>query len=151
MAVFRERPYARFNYQVEWDGLDPGSPSAGFSEVSGLGLEIDVIEYRAGNERTNTPRKITGLHKVSDVTLKRGVLGAADLFEWLRAVRDGDQDQLRDVRINLLSENREEIVASWRLRNARPLKYTGPTLNAMACDEVAIEELTLSCEGLDFE
>ncbi len=151
MAEFRERPYGRFNYLVSWDELEPGTPQAGFCEVSGLELEVDVIEYRAGNEKTNAPRKVTGLHRVGDVTLKRGVLGATDLFEWLDAVAGGAQDALRTVTVQLLSEDRSGVALTWVLRNARPVKYVGPTLSGRASDDVAIEELVLACEGLSLE
>ncbi len=151
MAQFRERPYGRFNYLVSWDELDPGTAQAGFSEVSGLGVEVEVIEYRAGNDKINAPRKVTGTYRVPDVTLKRGVLGADDLFKWIDAVRDGEQGQTRTVTIRLMSEDRSEIAATWKLLYARPVKYTGPTLNAKSGGEVAMEELTLACEGIEFE
>lgn len=148
MAVMRERPYGRFNFLVSWDGMDDRSVQAGFMEVSGLGVQVEVVEYRAGNHPSNTPIKITGLHKVSDVTLKRGVIGSLDLHQWLEEVRSGSQDALRAVTIRLLSETGEDAVQEWRLINARPVSYCGPTLNGSSGD-VAIETLTLACEGLD--
>ncbi|ARA94275.1 MAG: phage tail protein [Bacteroidetes bacterium] len=144
MATFRERPYSQFNFIVEIDGLD----RAGFQEVSGLGMEINVAEYREGNELDNAPRKITGLYKVPDVTLKRGVIGALDLYEWLNEVRNGSQDALRSVSIQMLSEDRATVAMAWQLSNARPMKYTGPTLNGTGTD-VAVEELVLACERID--
>ncbi len=146
MATFRERPYSQFNFIVEIDGLD----RAGFQEVSGLGMEINVAEYREGNELDNAPRKITGLYKVPDVTLKRGVIGALDLYEWLNEVRNGSQDALRSVSIQMLSEDRATVAMAWQLSNARPMKYTGPTLNGTGTD-VAVEELVLACERIDVE
>jgi phage tail-like protein len=149
MAVIRERPYGRFNFLLSWDGLDDQSVQAGFMEVTGLGLQIEVVEYRAGNHPSNAPIKITGLQKVSDVTLKRGVIGSLDLYQWLDEVRNGSQDVLRAVTIKLLSETRDEVAQQWKLTNARPIKYMGPTLNASSSTDVAIEELTLSCEGIE--
>ena len=150
MAEFRDRPYGRFNFTVSWDGLDEQSVQAGFMEVTGLGLSIDVAEYRAGNHKSNAPIKITGLHKVSDVTLKRGVIGSLDLYEWLNEVRNGSQDQLRTVTIKLLSEQRS-VAQEWRLIAARPVSYRGPKLEAQRSAEVAIEELTLACEGIEVQ
>ena len=75
MAEFRERPYSQFNFLVDLGTGDRDSPQAGFQEVTGLGMEITVAEYRNGNEKDNAPRKITGTYKVPDVTLKRGVIG----------------------------------------------------------------------------
>jgi phage tail-like protein len=151
MATLRERPYSQFNYTVDLGGGgDPSSIQAGFQEVSGLGLEINVAEYRNGNEKDNAPRKITGTYKVPDVTLKRGVIGALDLYEWLHEVRNGSQEALRSVVINLMSEDRATTAMTWKLTNARPLKYTGPTLDGKGTD-VAIEELVLACERIEME
>lgn len=148
MAEFRERPYSQFNFLVDLGTGDTASPQAGFQEVSGLGLEITVAEYRNGNEKDNAPRKITGTYKVPDVTLKRGVIGALDLYEWLDQVRDGSQEQLRTVTIQLLSEDRSATAMEWKLTNARPIKYTAPSFNGKGTD-VAVEELVLACERID--
>ncbi len=148
MAEFRERPYNQFNFLVDLGTGDTASAQAGFQEVSGLGMEITVAEYRNGNEKDNAVRKITGMYKVPDVTLKRGVIGALDLYEWLDQVRNGDQAQLRTITIQLLSEDRATVAMEWRLLNARPIKYTGPSLNGKGTD-VAIEELVLACERIE--
>lgn len=149
MATFRERPYSQFNYLVDLGGGDdPASPQAGFQEVAGLGLEVTVAEYRNGNEQQNAPRKITGMYKVPDVTLKRGVIGSLDLYEWLNEVRNGSQDARRTVRIDLQSEDRSQVVQTWVLANARPIKYTGPALNGKGTD-VAVEELVISAERIE--
>ena len=148
MALLRDRPFSQFNFLVSWDGLDPQTPQAGFQEVTGLGMEITVAEYRGGNEKDNAPRKINGTYKVPDVTLKRGVLGADDLYLWLNQVRDGSQDALKTVTVELLAEDRGTTASTWVLSGARPIKYTGPSLNGKGTD-IAIEELVLSCERID--
>ncbi len=145
MATVRDNPYGAFNFLVD---LGTGQDVAGFSEVTGLGMEIAYLEYRAGSDKRNTVRKIPGLHKVGDVTLKRGLAGSTDLFEWIRAVRDGALDR-RNVTITLLDEARDPVIV-WRLRNAWPTKWDGPTLNAEGSD-VAIETLTLTHEGIEEE
>ena len=152
MATERENPYNAFNFLVESDGElgDAEKFQGGFQEVSGLGEEIAVAEYRNGNEKENHPRKIMGLAKAGDVTLKRGVIGATSFFDWLKIVREGDQEAGRTVSIRLLDEAREGPVMTWILTNARPMKYTGPTLNAKGGD-VAMEELVLSCEKIVVE
>jgi len=150
MAEERERPYSQFNYLVDLGDGDTDSVRAGFQEVTGLGMEITVAEYRNGNEKENTARKITGTFKVPDVTLKRGVIGAEDLYDWLNEVRRGSQEALRSVKISLLSEDRSQVAVTWLLNNARPTKYTGPSLNGKGTD-VAVEELVLACEGITFE
>lgn len=146
MATERDRPYSQFNFRVSWDGLDENSVQAGFQEVSGLGLEINVAEYRAGNSNENSPIKITGTFKVPDVTFKRGLIATLDLYEWLNEVRNGSQEQLRTVTVRLMSEDRTTVAQEWVLTNARPMKYTGPSLMG-AGTELAIEELVLSCEN----
>lgn len=146
--AFRERPYSQFNFLVDF-GVDPTSPQAGFQEVSGLGMEITVAEYRNGNEKDNSPRKITGTYKVPDVTLKRGVLGDDTLYQWLNQIRNGAEDALRTVTIRLLAEDRTPA-QSWKLTNARPTKYTGPQLTGKGTD-VAVEELVLASERIDME
>jgi phage tail-like protein len=150
MAVERERPYGQFNFRVEIDGgPDASSARAAFQEVTGLGMEITVAEYRGGNFRDNAVQKITGTYKVPDVTLKRGVLGDLEtLYNWINQVRGGSQAALRTVSIQLQSEDHTQVVQEWKLTNARPIKYTGPSLNGKGTD-VAVEELVLACERID--
>jgi phage tail-like protein len=149
MATEREGvPYSQFNFQVTVGDEGPERPQAGFQEVSGIGLEVNVAEYRAGNSAENSPVKVTGTYKVPDVTLKRGVMGFLDLYRWLDEVRNGSQDQLRTVKIDLMSEDRATVAMSWKLVKARPIKYTGPSLNGKGTD-VAIEELVLAAERIE--
>jgi phage tail-like protein len=150
MAVTRDDPYSSFNFLVD---LGDGGTSirAGFQEVSGLNTEVTQAEYRNGNEKTNHVRKVMGMYKVGDVTLKRGLIGHLDLFEWIDQARRGDQAALRSVVISLQDEGHGGPVMTWTLRRARPMRYTGPTLNGKAGTDVAIEELVLSCEDLAVE
>jgi phage tail-like protein len=150
MAVERDRAYSAFNFRVELgDGTDPTSVRAGFQEVTGLGMEITVAEYRAGNYRDNAPQKITGSYKVPDVTLKRGLIGdPTTLYSWIDRIRNGSQAELRTVTVQLMAEDRSGPVQEWKLTGARPTKYTGPSLNGKGTD-VAVEELVLACERID--
>ncbi len=149
---FRERPYSQFNFLVQiGEDADPHAVQAGFQEASGIGTEVNTSDYRNGNEARNGPRKIHSTFSVSDVTLSRGVIGAADLTDWLRQVRDGKQGEaLKDVTIKLLSEDRSTTAVTWILRNARPTGYSGPSLTGTGTD-VAVEELTLACEDIEIE
>ncbi len=147
----RTRPFSQFNFRVKIGNDQGESYAAGFQEVSGLGMEFTVTEYRNGNEKENRPRKINTSYKVPDVTLKRGVIKADNLWSWIQLVRNGKQSEsLKPVTIELRSEDGEEVAVAWQLENARPLKYTGPTLNGTGTD-IAIEELVLACEDLDIE
>jgi len=149
MATEREGlPYSQFNFLVTIGDGQPDRAQAGFQEISGLGMEINVAEYRAGNTNDNTPIKITGTYKVPDITLKRGLMGYLDLYQWLDGIRNGRQDDLRTVKIDLLSEDRNSVAMSWKLMKARPIKYTGPAFNGKGTD-VAVEELVLASQRLE--
>jgi phage tail-like protein len=149
MAVLRDRPYAQFNFLIDLGTGDTDGPRAGFQECSQIGMSVDVIEYRNGNEKANDVRKLTGLARYPDVTLRRGIIGSLDLYQWLDQIRNGDANALRNVTIQLLNEERE-VVQTWRLRNAGIVKHVSGPLNAQGC-EVAIEELTLAYERLELE
>jgi phage tail-like protein len=147
----RVTPYGAFNFLVNLNGpVGPDEPLGGFSDVSGLSTDVTIAEYRNGNERENHVRKVPGLHKVSDVTLKRGIVSSQDLWEWIEDVRVNGPNAQRNVVITLRDEAGNDIQA-WILRNCVPMKYSGPTLAAKGGGDVAMEELVLSVEGLDLE
>lgn len=147
MATQRDIPYSAFNFLVELEAGKGKEVQAGFSEVSGLNAEVTVAEYRAGNSQVNYAHKFPGIHKAGDVTLKRGVIGAQNLYDWLETCRNGNvKDAKRNVVIKLQSEDRSSTVLSWKLVSAMPIKWTGPTLTAKGGGDVAIEELVLSVE-----
>ena len=148
MAVLRERPYVQFNFLVDLGTGTTEGPEAGFQEISGIGMEVTVAEYRNGNERENSVRKITGLNKSTDVTLKRGVIGSLNLYTWLNQIRNGDQSAHRTVVIQLQNEDHTAVVQEWRLLRARIIKHTSGPLNAKGTD-VAMEELVLAYERLE--
>lgn len=147
MAKLRERPYVQFNFLVDLgDGVTEG-PQAGFQEISGIGMEVTVSEYRTGNSKENSVMKITGMNKTTDVTMKRGVIGSLNLYQWLDQIRNGDQNALRTVTIQLQNEDHTEIVQTWKLLRARIIKHVSGPLSAKGTD-VAMEELTVSPERL---
>jgi phage tail-like protein len=150
MAVQRDRPYLQFNFLVDLGTGETDGPRAGFQECSEIGMSVDVIEYRNGNERENSVRKITGLNRATDVTLKRGIIGSLDLYEWLNDIRNGDQNALRTVTIQLQNEDHTTVVQTWKLFRARIIRHVSGPLNAKGCD-VAMEELTLAYERLELE
>jgi phage tail-like protein len=150
MAVLRDRPYAEFNFLVDLGTGNTEGPQAGFQEVGPIGMSVDVIEYRNGNEKQNAVRKLTGLTKASDVTLKRGIIGSLDLYNWLDQIRNGDQAALRTVTIQLMSEDHTTVVQTWKLLRARIVEHVSGPFNAKGRD-VAIEELVLAYEWLELE
>ena len=133
-------PHGKFRYKVEIDGLDAG----GFSEVSGFDVSIDVMEYREG-DMVQTPMKVPGLKKYSNITLKQGLADSMVLYDWIIAGVDGAVDR-KTITITLLDEE-EAPAASWQVINAWPTKYTAPDFNATA-SEVAIETLEIAHEGM---
>lgn len=150
MAVLRATPYVQFNFLVDLGTGNTDGPEAGFQEVSGLGMEVTVAEYRNGNERENSVRKITGMNKATDVTLKRGVIGSLNLYQWLNQIRNGDQSAYRTVVIQLQNEDHSAVVLTWKLLRARIIKHVSGPVNAKGTD-VAMEELTLAYERLEME
>jgi phage tail-like protein len=150
MAVLRERPYAQFNFLVDLGTGETEGPEAGFQECSAISMSVDVIEYRNGNEKLNNTRKLTGLQKVSDVTLKRGIIGSLNLYQWLDQIRNGDAAGFRNVVITLQNEDHSATVMTWKLIRARIIKHTSGPLNAKGTD-VAMEEMTLAYERLELE
>ena len=146
----RDNPYGAFNFMVKLG--DQGGDDqivGGFSDVSGLGNEVKYSEYRNGNDKENHTRKVANVNSTDDVTLKRGVIGDLRLFDWLKATREGDFDP-RTVTVTLLDERRS-AVCSWVLQQAQPKKWVGPTLTAKGGGEVAMEELHLVAERVDFK
>ena len=150
MAILRERPYVQFNFLVDLGTGNTAGPEAGFQECSNIGMEVTVAEYRNGNEVENSVRKITGLNKATDVTLKRGVIGSLNLYQWLDDIRNGNQGALRTVIIHLQNEDHTAVAQTWKLMRARIIKHISGPMNAKGTD-VAMEELTLSYERLEME
>lgn len=150
MAKLRDRPYVQFNFLVDLgDGVTDGA-QAGFQELSGIGMEVTVSEYRNGNHKENSAMKITGMNKSTDVTMKRGVIGSLNLYQWLDQIRNGDQKAMRTVTIQLQNEDHTDIVQTWKLLRARIIKHTSGPFNAKGTD-VAMEELVLAYERLEME
>src|SRR4051812_39924236 len=150
MAVLRDRPYVQFNFLVDLGTGETEGPDAGFQEISQIGMEVTVAEYRNGNAKENSVRKITGLNKATDVTLKRGVIGSLSLYTWLNDIRNGDQNAERPVTITLQNEDHTKPVLKWKLLRAKIIKHVSGPLNAKGND-VAMEELTLAYERLEME
>lgn len=150
MATQRERPYAQFNFLVDLGSGETTGPQAGFQECSEIGMSVDVVEYRNGNDKENGVRKLTGLARYPDVTLKRGIIGSLDLYSWLDEIRNGDETAYRTVTVQLMNEDHSVVAETWKLLRARIVKHVSGPFNAKRSD-VAIEELTLAYERLQME
>lgn len=135
-----KHPYRNFRFRLEIDGLEAG----GFAEVSGFDTSVDVIEYREGDDVT-TPRKLPGLTKYGNITLKWGTSDSMVLYEWLDGITEGTIER-KTVTITAIDEAGDDA-ASWQMINAWPVKYTAPDFNATGSD-VAMESLEIAHEGL---
>jgi phage tail-like protein len=142
-----EYPYASYRFQVTIDDNDI-KIVAGFSECSGLTMDNDVIEYRAG---TNQPhvQKIPGLRKFTNIVLKRGLTKDITLYKWRKMVIDSDKPYRLTGSISLLGEDGKEAL-TWSFTKAWPSKLEGPSLNAKN-SEVAVETLELVVETLELK
>jgi phage tail-like protein len=146
----RDNPYGAFNFMVNLGTGGGDGIVAGFSDVSGLGNEVKYSEYRNGNDPENHVRKVANVNSTDDVTFKRGVIGdVVTVFTWLKNTREGTFDP-RTVTVTLLDEARSPV-CSWILQQAQPKKWVGPTLTAKGGGEVAMEELHLVAERIDFQ
>ncbi|MEL6655239.1 MAG: phage tail protein [Bacteroidota bacterium] len=141
-------PLPKFHFQVEWGGT-----KIGFTEVSGLDVETEVIEYRHGASPEYNKTKQPGLTKYSNITMKRGTFQSDnEYYDWWKETRmfqEGNSTgslYRRDLTISLLNESHEPIIV-WKVKNAWPTKIQTTDLKADG-NEVAIESMELVHEGL---
>ena len=137
----RKDPYRTYNFLVEIDGIT----RAGFQECSGLDTSQDPIEYREGTDPL-TPRKLPGIVKYSNITLKWGLTDDAELYDWRKKVSNGTIER-KNGSIVLMNDAGEEK-ARWNFREGWPTKWTGPSFNASGTD-IAVETLEIAHEGVE--
>jgi len=140
----RRDPYRSFNFQLEIDGV----PLGAFSECSGLTAEGDAVDYREGTDFQPNVRKLVGLRKYTNITLKRGYTQDKSLWTWLANIVNGVPDR-RNVTIVLMNEQRQPVLR-WHAENAWLNKIEGPSFKASG-NEVAIESVEIIHEGLTIE
>jgi phage tail-like protein len=137
-------PLPVFHFQVEWGGTN-----LGFSEVSGLNLETQVVEYRDGLSPEYSAKKMPGIPKYGNITLKRGVVPADnEFYKWLNTTKLNKVER-RNLTISLLNEEHAPVM-TWKVANCFPVKVEGPGLKATG-NEVAIESIEIAHEGLTIE
>ena len=135
-------PLPKFHFLVQW-----GGKRIGFSEVTGLDIQLEPIEYREGSSPQYSKIKMPGLQKFSNITLKRGtVANDQEFYAWIKTVSMNTIER-RDLTISLLNENHEPVI-SWKVMNAFPIKVQASDLKADG-NEVAIETIEIAHEGLD--
>ena len=136
----RRDPYRNFRFQVEIDGIT----QAGFSEAMVPDTSTDIIEYREGSEGT-TPRKLPGLNKYGNLTLKWGVTDSLELWNWRKQIIDGNI-QRKNIAVNILDEMGNPK-ARWEFRDCWMSKYDPSDLNATG-NAVAIDTIEIAHEGM---
>ncbi|GAB5381064.1 MAG: hypothetical protein Alis3KO_05010 [Aliiglaciecola sp.] len=134
-------PLTVFSFRVDWGGTN-----IGFSEVTGLNIEVQMIEYRDGIAPEYSTIKMPGLKKYGNITLKRGVFANDnEYFDWLNEI-NLNQIERRDINISLLDEEGSPVM-TWNIINAWPTKLTSPDLKASG-NEAAIESIEIAHEGV---
>jgi len=137
-------PISAFHFQVDCCGT-----RIWFTEVSGLTVELQSIDYREGNAKEYQVTKMPGIPQYSNITLKRGIYrGDNEFFQWLNTVQMNNIER-RDLTISLLNEEHEPVTV-WKVKEAWPSKVDGPSLNSTG-NEVAVESIELCHEGLTIE
>lgn len=137
-------PLPKFHFQVDWGGTQ-----IGFTEVSGLEVETEIIEYRHGASPEYSKTKMPGMQKFANITMKRGTFqGDNEFYDWYNAIQLNNPER-RNITITLLNENHEPVVV-WKLKNVWPTKLQCTDLNSDT-SEVAIETIELAHEGMVIE
>ena len=137
-------PLPKFHFQVEWGGAQ-----IGFTEVSGLDVETEVIDYRHGASPEYVVTKMPGMQKYTNITMKRGTFqGDNEFYDWWNTVALNTIER-RDVTISLLNENHEPVVV-WKVKNAWACKVQSTDLKSDG-NEVAIESVEICHEGLEVQ
>lgn len=134
-------PFGSSHFLVEIDGI----PAAGFVEVSGLEADVAVVDYRNGNDKSGAAHKLPGEAKYANLTLKRGLTADLNLWTWMQQTLDG-QVSRRNLSVILMNEKGDPVMR-FNVKDAWPVRWTGPTLNAEA-NTVALETLEIAHEGL---
>lgn len=137
-------PLPAFHYQVEW-----GGEKMSFSEVSGLTMEVQMIEYRDGDSKQYEALKMPGIPKYSNLTMKKGIMKSDNkFFDWINTTALNTVER-KDIIISLLNETHEPVM-TWKAINAFPVKVEGPSLKSTG-NEVAIESIEMAHEKLTIE
>ncbi|GGB82356.1 phage tail protein [Dyadobacter sediminis] len=139
-----EYPLPKFHFQVDW-----GGSKMAFTEVTGLDMEREIIEYREGSSKEYSKLKMPGLAKYSNITLKRGSFkGDNEFYKWW-AENKLETVKRRDITISLLNEEHQPVI-SWKIKNAWPSKVQATELKSDD-NSVAIETMEVVHEGITTE
>ncbi|MGB7068440.1 MAG: phage tail protein [Pyrinomonadaceae bacterium] len=150
MAIFRDTPYTGMNFSVDIGTGDPESADGAIFEVVFPESQIQVIEYRDGNDKANDIRKILAGTRYENLCLIRGVRGSLTWYNWWNSARNGDQSAVRTIAVKLLNEDRTAVVLEWKFLGARPVNHQFSRLSAI-CEENFSESLEIAFERLEMQ
>jgi phage tail-like protein len=137
-------PLPKFHFQVKWDDTE-----LAFQEVSGLDIETEVLEYRAGNNPVFSKVKMPGMIKSGNITMKKGVFVKDNaLWDWFAEIKM-NVIKRKALTISLLDETQAPTMV-WKVQNAFPVKITSTDLKAEG-NEVAVESVEIAHEGFVIE
>lgn len=140
-------PVPRFYFSVKWGDSEPDIQ---FTDVTGLVVENQVIEYRHGNSPSFHKIKMPGMPKYGNITMKRGIFRGDNSFyhAWNEVLgkSTSDPEYRKDLLVTLKDENGEPVVA-WNIFRAWPVKVTSPDLKSDA-NESAVETIEWAHEGI---
>lgn len=137
-------PLPKFHFQVKWDDTE-----LAFQEVSGLDIETEPLEYRAGNNPVFSTSKMPGMIKTSNITMKKGVFAKDNaIFDWFNEIKMNTITR-KAITISLLDEAQAPTMV-WKVQNAFPVKVQGTDLKAEG-NEVAVESIEIAHEGFVIE
>jgi phage tail-like protein len=137
-------PLPKFHFSVTW-----GGSKIAFTEVSGLNKEMDVLEHRVGSSPEFFKKKMPGMQKVSNITLKRGVfINDNEFFEWYNTVAQTTVEK-RTITISLLDENQAPKVV-WTVKDCFIVSLKCTDLKSDG-NEVAIDTVEIANHGFTIE
>lgn len=129
-----------YRFAVTIDGFDV----AHVTEINGIDISVEVHEYREGTFKENHVRKLPGIKKYGNVTLKGGVVvDNYSFFDWIKE----NEPEAKNVTLEARDSDMTTVEASWLLEGAFPSKYTGPDFNGTN-SEVGFESLELAVEKI---
>lgn len=135
-------PVGEHRFKLKLPGVSLGS----FREISGIGVEVETMDYTEGGNNEFVYKLPTRV-KYQNVTLKRGITHQNALLKWFNDTRThGVQAKRVEMLVTLVGPKGEDI-CSWGFTDAYPVKWTGPTLNA-ASNQVATETLEIAHSGM---
>jgi phage tail-like protein len=145
MAGQQKDPLVGAWFAIEFQGQVAGA----FKECTGLGSSNEVVEYKASGEKGEyVIKKVPGRMTWNNITLRRGITDAMDMWKWRKLIEEGKVDEARKNGSVVMFDTQNREVARWNFLNAWPSKLTGPSADAHT-NSVAIEEMEITHEGYE--